>query len=245
MCQHCGKTYRSKHDGGYCSLSCYWARKKKNYFTCKTCGELYYRAPSHEERNGGFCSKKCFGIYERGANNPNYKHGQCVRYDKKLKGRFKSFEDKFYIISCLICKEPFAIEKHKFNRALENGREVYCSRVCASIDHSERIKGENNGRYVHGNCESPYPREFSHSLRESIRKRQGRRCLLCDAKENGKKLDVHHINYDKHNNSPLNLVALCHTCHGGLHGSTEQREQCKEKLLRLLSESLHQNKPTI
>jgi 5-methylcytosine-specific restriction endonuclease McrA len=97
---------------------------------------------------------------------------------------------------------------------------------------------------VHGSWQTPYPREFNRTLREQIRSREDHKCFLCSTPENGKKLDVHHIDYDKRNNDPFNLVALCHTCHGGLHGSLEQRKQCREKLSSLLSAKLYQTKVT-
>ncbi len=55
----------------------------------------------------------------------------------------------------------------------------------------------------------------------SVRKRAKWRCELCDAANKslnwrtGKRvvLTVHHIDGDKKNNSPLNLIALCQRCH--------------------------------
>jgi len=58
-------------------------------------------------------------------------------------------------------------------------------------------------------------------LSKQIRERAGWKCELCDA-ENGEPhwktgskvvLTVHHIDSDKKNNNPLNLLALCQRCH--------------------------------
>jgi 5-methylcytosine-specific restriction endonuclease McrA len=46
-----------------------------------------------------------------------------------------------------------------------------------------------------------------------IRNRDGRKCLVCGIGENGLRHDVHHIDYDKRNIVPENLVTLCHSCH--------------------------------
>jgi hypothetical protein len=35
----------------------------------------------------------------------------------------------------------------------------------------------------------------------------------CGLKSRFKKLDVHHIDYDKKNGDPRNLVSLCKSCH--------------------------------
>ncbi len=56
---------------------------------------------------------------------------------------------------------------------------------------------------------------FTHHLRNLIRDRDGRRCKLCTILEKDCKtqLDVHHIDYDKKNYDPDNLIALCKSCH--------------------------------
>ncbi|TXH47080.1 MAG: HNH endonuclease, partial [Desulfurellales bacterium] len=35
----------------------------------------------------------------------------------------------------------------------------------------------------------------------------------CGTGEGKRKLQVHHIDYDKKNSHPDNLIALCHSCH--------------------------------
>lgn len=57
----------------------------------------------------------------------------------------------------------------------------------------------------------PYCSKFNRRLKEKIRDRDNRTCQLCGIKENGKKLSVHHVHYDKENCEP-DLVALCCNC---------------------------------
>ena len=59
---------------------------------------------------------------------------------------------------------------------------------------------------------STYPPEF-YPLREIVRARDQYQCVVCGAGENGRAHDVHHIDYNKYNNSEFNLVTLCHPCH--------------------------------
>lgn len=47
-------------------------------------------------------------------------------------------------------------------------------------------------------------------MRRQIRERDGYTCRYCGGFGNC----VHHIDYDKNNNDPLNLVTLCASCHG-------------------------------
>ena len=61
----------------------------------------------------------------------------------------------------------------------------------------------------------PYGLEFNESLREVIRNRDRRKCQMCEKSEleNNKKLDIHHMDYNKQNNNPNNLISLCRNCH--------------------------------
>jgi 5-methylcytosine-specific restriction endonuclease McrA len=62
----------------------------------------------------------------------------------------------------------------------------------------------------------PYPYEFNEQLKEFIRERDNHNCQICktNQEEFDKKLHVHHIDFDKKNNSPFNLISLCKSCHG-------------------------------
>jgi len=59
-----------------------------------------------------------------------------------------------------------------------------------------------------------YPCRFNEKLKEDVRKRDGNICQVCNKtrEENGRKLDVHHIDYDKENVAMNNLVSLCRSC---------------------------------
>ena len=62
---------------------------------------------------------------------------------------------------------------------------------------------------------------FNGDLKESIRRRDNYRCQQCfrhqdelfDKNGRRKKLAIHHIDYDKKNNHPSNLISLCNSCH--------------------------------
>ncbi len=63
-----------------------------------------------------------------------------------------------------------------------------------------------------------YPEEWNERLKESIRQRDNYTCQECGLHQDElegrfKKLDVHHIDYDKDNLDPKNLITLCKGCH--------------------------------
>jgi hypothetical protein len=80
-------------------------------------------------------------------------------------------------------------------------------------------KGHNMGsshpNWRNGLSFEPYGIEFNKTLKEKIRKRDNYLCQECkvNQKELGYKLHIHHIDYNKQNNSENNLISLCRSCH--------------------------------
>ena len=83
------------------------------------------------------------------------------------------------------------------------------------------MKGENSPTWRGGLSFEPYGPNFNKKLKEQIRKRDQYRCQQCFRHQdelyfkNGKKykLNIHHIDYNKKNNEPKNLISLCKNCH--------------------------------
>ena len=75
-------------------------------------------------------------------------------------------------------------------------------------------KGENNSHWQGGKSFEPYTSEFNRELRQIIRRRDNHTCQLCGVPECEciENLSIHHIDYNKKNNSSDNLVALCRSC---------------------------------
>ena len=61
----------------------------------------------------------------------------------------------------------------------------------------------------------PYGEDWNVYLKNQIRKRDNFTCQICGISEKklSKKMDVHHINYNKKNHNFINLVSLCKRCH--------------------------------
>ena len=76
-------------------------------------------------------------------------------------------------------------------------------------------KGDKHSQWQGGISFEPYGLEFNEDLKEVIRNRDKRKCVVCEKTEleNKKKLGVHHADYDKLNNNPNNLFSLCTSCH--------------------------------
>lgn len=101
----------------------------------------------------------------------------------------------------------------------EKGRSAWNKgKTYSSPKQSLAMSMENNSNWKGGISFELYPREWVDDLRDSIRKRDSYMCQICGVSQNEltgfhKKLPIHHINYDKNNLNPNNLITLCNSCH--------------------------------
>lgn len=79
----------------------------------------------------------------------------------------------------------------------------------------------NNPNWKGGVSFTPYPLGWNKTFKEQIRYRDGYRCRECGTPEieSGRKLDIHHIDYNKENLKPDNLISLCRRCHSRTQGN--------------------------
>jgi len=103
---------------------------------------------------------------------------------------------------CEACGKEFEVWPYQVSRGW--GR--FCSWKCRNAG----MRGDKSQSWKGGIAPNPYPLGFSAKLRKKIRVRDGHACVVCGlAGQN-----VHHIDYNKKNNMPSNLVTLCSSCHG-------------------------------
>lgn len=88
-------------------------------------------------------------------------------------------------------------------------------------DNHLGMRMENNPAWKGGKSFEPYGKDFNSKLKEQIKKRDNyicQGCRICQDKFY-RKLDIHHIDYNKKNNNPNNLISLCHDCHLKTNGN--------------------------
>ena len=152
-------------------------------------------------------------------NNPRAPQ-HCQAISKALKGKAKSPEaienHRLAVIRNGSYKgenNPFYGKKH----SLETRQKISCAT-------SQRNIGANNPNWHGGISALPYGPEFTERYKKLIRQRDKNRCQRCGRtrKQEGKELAVHHIDHDKTNNDPMNLVAVCSRCNTWLRDHREE-----------------------
>ena len=106
--------------------------------------------------------------------------------------------------------------------------------------HTEETKSKLS--LSHGGNGIPYSNteygsEFDNNLKEQVRFRDTYKCQECGCSqlENGKQLDVHHIDYNKKNSQLSNLIALCISCH---RATNSNRQYWQEHFSKTVNHSL-------
>ena len=178
-------------------------------YSCYFCGKKFVAFPS---ANRKFCSSRCSGLnlkpYKRNPelnkkmsevckNSPRVAERlkNAVRIAAALK-RGKTYEEMFGPHRTIIIKNALKIAtRGESNPNWRNG---------------EKITGDKNPNWNGGKSFEPYTVDWTITLKRSIRERDRYTCFICRKEPS---LHVHHIDYDKKNCDPKNLITLCGGCH--------------------------------
>lgn len=93
-------------------------------------------------------------------------------------------------------------------------------------NHMYGKTGENHPNWNGGSSFEPYCHLFNEEFKERVREFWGRKCGICDKseEENGRKLSVHHVSYNKED-CCLEVVPLfiptCNSCHSKTNNNRE------------------------
>lgn len=103
------------------------------------------------------------------------------------------------------------------------------TRIKQSKVRKGRMTSTENSNWRGGTSFEPYCPKFNEHFKESIREKFGRTCFLCltTEEENGRKLSVHHVSYDKDcmcSDIDCEFVPLCISCHGKTGNNREYWE---------------------
>ena len=110
-------------------------------------------------------------------------------------------------------------------------------------EQSGRFSGPCNPAWRGGISRAGYSHRFSYKLKRRIRCLFGNKCAVCRCPEKSKSrknLQVHHINEDKLDCRPENLIPLCLPCHRRIHhnyGSWRSKlKQIRREVMSVVSQ---------
>jgi len=162
-------------------------------------------------------TKKKISLATKGKNNPLYGKHHSEETKRKIseasKKRHYNRGEKAYWYG----KSPSVETRLKIslaNKGKVRSKEAK-ERYSKSKIGNTWNKGKGNWNWQGGKSFEEYTINFNKELKELIRQRDNYQCQLCGMPEceNIKKLCVHHIDYDKKNCLPSNLISLCRSCH--------------------------------
>ena len=218
--KECQGKFQSKHRGG--KNNSHWKGGKVKRI-CPTCEKEFEVKPSKiKQGEGKFCSRECFfqwrSEFIRGQAHPNWK--------PKIKK------------TCQTCGKKFLIQSAWVKR----GSGKFCSLKCMGKWMSKNLRGKNSPNWKNGASFEPYCQKFNNEFKEYIRDKFGRLCFLCSKteEENGKRLSVHHVNYNKScgcdDDETCQFVPLCVSCNSKVNKNREMWEKkIKDKMQNKLN----------
>lgn len=183
-----GKKIACSKECQYKLISLMFAKIRVSNTACSFCGKSIWKsAGALKKAKSIYCSKQCQGKAKQ--------------------------KDNGSIVKCFNCGKRL----NRSNSRLDNSQKQFCSPECQhAVLKPPLMIGENHPAWVGGYDKKGYPRDqWTETLKLSIRQRDGFKCRVCGVPELEceTNLDVHHIDYNKQNNDPQNLIALCHSCH--------------------------------
>jgi hypothetical protein len=191
------------------------------------CGrEFEYKSglAHYNKSNKHYCSVTCVNrkysdkCIVDGCNRKSNSNGLCNMHYKRLK-KHGSIDKYKHIMTAEQKKHLSAINKGKKisaetrNKISNSNRGV--RKQPFSLEHRLKISKANYEYFQNLGLgdKAPYGNDWTRMLRISIRERDNYSCQICGEKQGDIAHHVHHIDYDKTNCDPKNLITLCASCH--------------------------------
>ena len=108
-------------------------------------------------------------------------------------------------------------------KMLGNKNPLGCVRSAETL---AKISGANSCNWLGGSSFDPYSFEFTKRLKNKIKERDGNECKNPFCLKVCKILTIHHIDYNKQNCDPNNLITLCNSC----NGKANYNRECWKKI---------------
>lgn len=206
-------------------------RRLSNGLRNKSCGCQRYKLSSEKQKNKKLTKEHIKNIAEsKKGKKQSEEHKQKVRLANK--GKKRTEEQKQRYSEAHKGKHPTDITKQKMSIAKigkylgEKSSSYGKPRTEESKQKQSKARigkysGENSPNWQGGKSFEEYPKEFK-LIKKIILKRDNYTCQCPTCEYASIKLHIHHIDYNKKNNNPKNLVTLCDSCHTKTNGKNNR-----------------------
>ena len=136
-------------------------------------------------------------------------------------------------------------EGHRQTQITKDKISVACKGKPKTQEMKDKISGDKNVNWIDGRAaiNNQYPKEWTNSLRNDIRLRDNDTCQVCLRSGTflQELLSIHHIDYDKNNCDPTNLITTCRKCHTKTNFNRDVWQRYFEQL-QIAKQTKYQNK---
>lgn len=201
--------------------------KHNKEYICENCGNVFISDHESLTRKPKFCSRTCAGFK---SGETSWNSGNRVQYETcKVCGKQKTGKREKDFEICQTCsnkQRAVNIVYYACPRCgkPKNGRgrsdRIFCN-SCAAIYKHQKL----------GHIIKPYYIGFTSALKISVRNYYNNACAICSKVELS--LAVHHIDYNKNNQTFGNLLPLCSSCHGKTNRNRDYWKGVCQEIVRL------------
>jgi len=154
---------------------------------------------------------------------------KTVKKANKTKENLREFKFKNFLKNgdrhCPTCKKPLVPGNSEYFSDFKKRK--FCNNECKL-----KRSGKNSCNWQGGLSFEKYSIDWTETLRISIRERDRYTCRVCGNKQGDITHHVHHIDYNKENCNPTNLITLCISCHMKTNTS---RNKWKTLLMKIIN----------
>ena len=179
---------------------------------------------------------------KKGERNPNYGKHLSEETRRKIseanKGKPLSEEARRRLLEANKGRPLSEEHRRKISNAMASvmKNQDIRRKISDAMRGNTHSKGDRNGNWKGGISFEPYCPKFNNRFKERVRSFFGYRCAECGEPQNGYKLHVHHVNFNKMSccdNTPPLFVPLCRSCHAR---TQKDRDYWEEHFTRMINE---------